>query len=192
MSWHYHVSLGHGDSCQSNPCHPITMTSYWARWRLKSPASRLFTQALIEARIKENIKAPRHWPLCGEFTGDPVNLMTSLCTIEASIRVFHAYFHHRLHKDGLICEKKEIHLWTSWGCSLRWPWHCPESTRAVAEYDKVGYCHMTIPTYVRRWCMINLGTNSIQIYFWHTKYFVRSISHVYTLLKICWSKGTWQ
>ena len=20
--------------------------------------------------IKENIKAPRHWPLCGEFTGD--------------------------------------------------------------------------------------------------------------------------
>ena len=22
------------------------------------------------APIKENIKAPRHWPLCGEFTGD--------------------------------------------------------------------------------------------------------------------------
>ena len=22
------------------------------------------------AQIKENIKAPRHWPLCGEFTGD--------------------------------------------------------------------------------------------------------------------------
>ena len=21
------------------------------------------------AQIKENIKAPRHWPLCGEFTG---------------------------------------------------------------------------------------------------------------------------
>ena len=21
-------------------------------------------------QIKENIKAPRHWPLCGEFTGD--------------------------------------------------------------------------------------------------------------------------
>ena len=24
----------------------------------------------IQAQFKENIKAPRHWPLCGEFTGD--------------------------------------------------------------------------------------------------------------------------
>ena len=38
------------------------------RWRLKSPALRLFTQPFIQARIKENIKAPHHWPLCGEFT----------------------------------------------------------------------------------------------------------------------------
>ena len=45
----------------------ITMTSQWPRRRLKSPASRLFTQSFIQ--IKENIKAPRHWPLCGEFTG---------------------------------------------------------------------------------------------------------------------------
>ena len=40
------------------------------RWRLKSPASWLFTQAFIQTQIKENINAPRHWPLCGEFTGD--------------------------------------------------------------------------------------------------------------------------
>ena len=45
------------------------MTSWWARWRLKSPASRLFTQPFIQTQIKENTKAPRHWPLCGEFTG---------------------------------------------------------------------------------------------------------------------------
>ena len=44
----------------------ITMT----RLRLKSPASRLFTRAFIQVQIKENIKAPRHWPLWGEFTGD--------------------------------------------------------------------------------------------------------------------------
>ena len=31
---------------------------------------RLFTQSFIRTQIKENIKAPRHWPLCGEFTGD--------------------------------------------------------------------------------------------------------------------------
>ena len=35
----------------------------------KSPASRLFTQPFIQTQIKENIKAPRHWPLCGEVTG---------------------------------------------------------------------------------------------------------------------------
>ena len=25
---------------------------------------------VYQAQIKENIKAPRHWPLWGEFTGD--------------------------------------------------------------------------------------------------------------------------
>ena len=34
-----------------------------------SPASRLFTQPFIQTQIKENTKASRHWPLCGEFTG---------------------------------------------------------------------------------------------------------------------------
>ena len=47
----------------------ITMTSQWARWRLKSPALGLFTELFIQMQIKENTKAPRHWPLCGEFTG---------------------------------------------------------------------------------------------------------------------------
>ena len=27
-------------------------------------------QPFIQAQIKENTKAPRHWPLCGEFTGE--------------------------------------------------------------------------------------------------------------------------
>ena len=30
----------------------------------------IFTQPFIQAQIKENIKAPRHWPLFKEFTGD--------------------------------------------------------------------------------------------------------------------------
>ena len=30
----------------------------------------MFTQPFIQTQIKENIKAPRHWPLCGEFTGN--------------------------------------------------------------------------------------------------------------------------
>ena len=37
-------------------CCCITMMSYWARWRLKSPASRLFTQPSIQTEIKANIK----------------------------------------------------------------------------------------------------------------------------------------
>ena len=51
----------------------ITMTSWWARWRLRSPALRLLIQPFIQAQIKENTKAPRHWlcegnsPGTGEF-----------------------------------------------------------------------------------------------------------------------------
>ena len=37
---------------------------------LKSQASPMFTQPFIQAQIKENIKGPRHWPLCAEFPGD--------------------------------------------------------------------------------------------------------------------------
>ena len=30
----------------------------------------IVSQPITETQIKENFKAPRHWPLCGEFTGD--------------------------------------------------------------------------------------------------------------------------
>ena len=33
-----------------------------------SQITSLFTQSFIQVQIKENIKAPRHWPLCGEVT----------------------------------------------------------------------------------------------------------------------------
>ena len=52
-----------------NICMNIRMTSKWARWRLKSPASRLFIQAFIQAQIKENIKAPPHWPVNSPHKG---------------------------------------------------------------------------------------------------------------------------
>ena len=57
--------------------HIITVTTYWARWRLQSPTSRLFVQPLIQAQIKEHIKAPRHWPLWGESTGGQVIIWTN-------------------------------------------------------------------------------------------------------------------
>ena len=46
----------------------ITMTSLWARWRLKS-ASWLFTQPFIQTQIKKTSKLPVTGPLCVEFTG---------------------------------------------------------------------------------------------------------------------------
>ena len=30
----------------------------------------VFTEPFMQTQIKENIKAPRHWPLCGEFADD--------------------------------------------------------------------------------------------------------------------------
>ena len=40
---------------------------------VRSPTVSLtivFAQPFIQVQIKENIKAPRQWSLCGEFTGD--------------------------------------------------------------------------------------------------------------------------
>ena len=65
VSW----SLLLGLVLQGSSYYYISMTSYWVRWRLKAPASPLFAQGLVQTQIKGNIKAPRHWPLCGEFTG---------------------------------------------------------------------------------------------------------------------------
>ena len=58
-------SVTHMQSPWWHSCGPIAVTSQWARWRLKSPAPRLFTQPFIQTQIKESIKAPRPWPLWG-------------------------------------------------------------------------------------------------------------------------------
>ena len=39
-------------------------------------ASRFFTQPFVQAQIKNNIKAPPHWPLWGEYTGGRWNPLT--------------------------------------------------------------------------------------------------------------------
>ena len=71
VRWFSRTNLGQMIQMCTHALHVfITMTSQWARWRLKSSASRLFIQPFIQAQIKESIKVPRHWPLCGEFTGD--------------------------------------------------------------------------------------------------------------------------
>ena len=71
MYWQTHLYVMYmiSSECQEGILVTITMTSQWSRWRLKSPVSRLFTWPFIQAQVKENPKAPRHWPLWGEFTG---------------------------------------------------------------------------------------------------------------------------
>ena len=60
---HWHIGSHEKASIHYNDVIMSAMAS-------KSPVSRLFTQPFIQKQIEENTKAPRHWPLCGEFTGD--------------------------------------------------------------------------------------------------------------------------
>ena len=91
----------------------ITMTWLWARWPLKSPASRLFTQPFIYAQIKENIKAPRHWPVWKEFTGEwwiPAQRANNAENVSVWWR------HHMLHRS---CRSIQHYLEsTFWQCKI--------------------------------------------------------------------------
>ena len=54
MVWHRLIYTFHAGLPQ---WHYITVTSQWAWWRLKSPASPLFTQLFIQAQIKNQNSA---------------------------------------------------------------------------------------------------------------------------------------
>ena len=48
------------------------VNGYWDHYIdviMTTMASPITSLTFIQTQIKENIKAPRHWPLCGEFTG---------------------------------------------------------------------------------------------------------------------------
>ena len=64
------LSTGHRAWLRRQILDGITVTSKWTRWRIKSPASRLFIQRFIQGTYQSNIKTPLHWPLWGEVTGD--------------------------------------------------------------------------------------------------------------------------
>ena len=86
--------------------------------RLKSPAYPLFAQPFIWAQIKENIKPPRQWPLCGESTGDLriphtkgqlhgkcFYLMTSSCVSDmfmCQINVFTTWNYWQFSVNGIV------------------------------------------------------------------------------------------
>ena len=65
----------------------------------QSPASPLIIQPFIRAQIKENIKAPRHWPSCGEFTRNgefPAQMASNAENVSIWWR------HHAKHKSQFI------------------------------------------------------------------------------------------
>ena len=99
------------NSLMSNPCQfnwemmmlnpPVNLMTFkmsTSQWRHNERDGvsnhRLFAQSFVQAQIKENIKAPRHWPFWGESTGDRwipltkgqwrgkcLHLMTSSCGV---------------------------------------------------------------------------------------------------------------
>ena len=55
----------------------LRLCNEWGRWRPlrwrhngRDSVSGFFAQSFIQTQIKENIKVPRHWPMCAKFTGD--------------------------------------------------------------------------------------------------------------------------
>ena len=53
--WHQHWHYGQTVSIQigHRKLFPVTVTSLWSRWRLKSSASPLFAQSFVQAQIKK-------------------------------------------------------------------------------------------------------------------------------------------
>ena len=58
-------------------CQVLNFPDRWARCSLRwrhngrdSVSNHQPHHAFIQTQIKENITVPRHWPMCGEFTGD--------------------------------------------------------------------------------------------------------------------------
>ena len=73
----------------------------WVRWCLKSLASRSFAQLFDQTQIKENITAPHHWSLWGEFTGEFASQRASNAE-----NVFIWWRHH----ESTIAARKNIHF----------------------------------------------------------------------------------
>ena len=104
-------------------CVTITMTSQWAWWRLRSPASRLLTQLFIQKQIKKNVKALRHWPLCGEFTGTG-EFPAQRASYAEYVSIWWRHHHHSPVFLGYHLNNLHAH-----------PWHVPSQLRIGGVCD---------------------------------------------------------
>ena len=86
----------------------------------------------IQIQIKENIKAPRHWPLCGEFTGEFPAQMSSNAE---NVWLRH---HVNLQRTWMI-----IVTMGNRKCERYWL-HCHNIRFSTVRYSAVGYIINTV------------------------------------------------
>ena len=78
----------------------ITVTFWWARWRLKPPASPLFTQPFIQAQIKENIKL-RVTGLCAGTSSVTCDFPAQMASNAENVSIW--WRHHVYSSNALHC-----------------------------------------------------------------------------------------
>ena len=83
----------------------ITVMLKWARWHLKSPASRLLSQPFAQAQIKENIKATRHWPFCKGNSPVTTEFPTQRASNEENVSI---WWHHHVLKSKTVAYTSHI------------------------------------------------------------------------------------
>ena len=151
----------------------ITVTSQWV---VKSPESRSFVQSFIQAQIKENFKAPRHWLLWGESISD--RLMTSSYIMSECAEMSQYCVHvvdHRLGNDcgmsarsGQICGQGHTMAWgilTAVGCLV----NCHHALKQKCHFDK--FTSLTAPEF---FILIipdaASGDNAVNMIFWFQRH----------------------
>ena len=99
------------------PRNNITVTSQWAPWRVKSPAYGLFAQSFVQLRIKENIKAPRHWPLWGETIGFPSQRASNA---ENVVIWWRDHENESIHEKRISRYSTKNSIWYTDKCNPKW------------------------------------------------------------------------
>ena len=93
-------------------------------WRINSPASRLFAKLFVQAQIKENTKAPRHWPLWG----DPPLTSGFSAQRASNTETVSIWWHH--HAAGVF-EAWQLVVWMD---------HLPPVSWAFYQIRKIAGC----------------------------------------------------
>ena len=129
--------------------------------RLKSPALRLFTQPFIQTQVKENIKAPRHWPLSSPVPGEfPAQMASNAENVSIWWRRHGSRKWKSLWMVGVseFCSRKSF---ATVFCSFNWLWPqqylnphlCPG---ALKHWDRDKVASILQTTFSNAFSSINL------------------------------------